>query len=111
MRLDEEAKRLEKQLLGTAPRIKDVATLKTVLHSCLTTFENEVDKLPIDKREEALSLYLDEIRRVTFGYHAAILLQGIRQKFHCNPLRQNIRPFAEQHSRQLGEIAKLYQFL
>jgi hypothetical protein len=111
MRLDEEAQKAETQIVGRARRIRDVATLKRILHESLTTFEKALDALPATDREEAFSLYLDKIRKVTFGFHYAILRRSARNQFGRNPSHKTMQSILASHDKNMQEIARLYRFL
>ena len=111
MHLDEEAQRAEEEIVGRARRIRDVGTLKKVLHESLATFEKALEDLSTADREEALSLYLDRIRKVTFGFHYAILRRKARGRFRRNPSREAIHTIVEQHDKNMREIGRVYRFL
>jgi hypothetical protein len=111
MHLDEEAQKAEAQIVGRARKIKDVATLKRILHESLTTFEKALNALPTTDREEAFSLYLDKIRRVTFGFHYVILRRSARKQFGRNPSHGTMQSILASHGKNMREIAQLYRFL
>lgn len=111
MRLDEEAKQAEESIVGSARRIKDVATLKEILRDSLVTFENALDALSTPEKEEALSLYLDKIRKVTFGFHSVILRRTARKQFVNNPSRGAMHTIVDRHGENMQDIARLYKFL
>jgi hypothetical protein len=111
MRLDQEAQKAEEEILGHARKIKDVAALKRILHECLATFEKALAGLPQADREEALGLYLDKIRRVTFSFHYVTLKRAAYKEFGRKPSREAMRTIVARHEKDVEDISHLYKFL
>ena len=113
MSLDEEAQHLEQTMVGRARKITNVGELRQVLRQSLAAYEKAVDALPREDREEALSLYLDRIRKVTFGFHIAILRLSARRRFRSlrNPTRDLMREHVDQHDDEMHRVARIYRFL
>jgi hypothetical protein len=110
MRLDEEAQKREEGIRG-ARAIQDVSKLREILHGALAGFEESLKALPPQDREAALSLYLDKIRRITFGFHVAVLKETARSEFGKNPTREAIKEIAKVFSEEVGRVSRLYRFL
>jgi hypothetical protein len=111
MRLDQEAQKAEERILEGAIEIDDVATLKRILNECLTAFEKETNALPKPERDEALSLYLDKLRKVTFSFHYTILRRAADKQFYSSPSNEAIEPIVAQHRENFYDLGRLYRFL
>jgi len=113
MSLDDEAKRLEQTMLGRARKITNVGELRQTLRQCLAAYEEAVDSLPREDREEALSLHLDRIRRVTFSFHYALLQRSAKREFRSlrNPTRTAMREHLDRHDAETRRIAETYRFI
>jgi hypothetical protein len=110
MLLDEEAQRTEEGI-RSARKIRDVPALKEILHGALAGFEDSLKALSPQDREAALSLYLDKLRRITFGFHAAVLKRMAKTEFESNPSREAMQDIIKDYDRKMGRIARLYRFL
>lgn len=110
MRLDEEAQKTEEGIRG-ARRIQDVPKLKEILHGALAGFEESLSALSPQDREAALSLYLDKIRRITFGFHVAVAKLTAKNEVGANPTREAMQEVTKDYDNEMGRIARLYRFL
>jgi len=110
MLLEEEARKREEGIQH-AREIEDVSTLKRVLHESLTAFENMLNTLPPSDRQEAFSAYLNKIRKVTFGFHLAVLRQTARREFGKNPTRDVMQSILARSAEKMQDIAHIYRFL
>jgi hypothetical protein len=111
MRLDEEAQKAEERILQHAQRMEDVPTLKRILREGLAGFEQALDALSPQEREAALSLYLDKIRKITFGFHFAIFERSARAEFFRNPTRERMQAILARSAEDMDKIASLYRFI
>jgi hypothetical protein len=111
MRLDEEARKLEDSTLRHAKRIDQPLTLKRIISEALTRFEECLKGLPTEEREEALVLYLDKIRRVTFSFHLAVSEQLAREKFGRSTEPDERKRILKGLSETMRALAALYRFL
>src|ERR1022692_2994769 len=100
MLLEEEARKREEGIRN-APKIRDVTALREVLRESLAAFEKMLNALPSDDREEAFSVYLNKIRKVTFGFHLAVLRQTARNEFGSNPTRQAMQAIIERSAEEI----------
>lgn len=110
MLLDEEAQRTEENI-RSARKIQDVPTLKEILRGAMAGFEESLKALSPQDREAALSLYLDKIRRITFGFHVAVLKGAVRSEFRKSPSREAIQEAVKAFSDEMGRVSRLYRFL
>jgi hypothetical protein len=111
MLLDEEAQSLENRILRHARKIEDVPKLKEILQDALPDFEESLKTLSKEDREAALSLYLDKIRRVTFGFHLAMLQQTARSEFRVDPTHHASRAILNRFDEDMRRVASLYCFV
>jgi hypothetical protein len=111
MRLDEEARKLEDRILRRAGRIDQPLTLKRILREALTSFEQCLKGLPAKEREEALGLYLDKIRRVSFSFHLAVAQKMAREEFGSSTEPAERTRILKGLSEAMQALAALYRFI
>jgi hypothetical protein len=111
MRLDEEAQNTEESIRN-ARRIEEVPALKEILQEALTNFEEALKTLSPDDRERTLGLYLDKIRRITFGFHLAVLKQNAKRDARKgSESSEALRGALEHYGEELQRIGRLYRLL
>ncbi len=109
---NEKAAYLEKKIRQTPrAKVRDARHLKAILAKALAGFEKTLNALSPEKRQVALSLYLEEIREVSFTFHLAFLAMRAKSDASINPTRERLRTRLEQYGRELEETAKLYELL
>lgn len=111
MRLQEEAQETEENMLRHARPIQDVPKLREVLREALGGFEESLKALSLDDREAALSFYLNKVRRITFGFHVAVLKLAARSELGKNPTREALQHIIEDNAEKMERITRLYRFL
>ena len=111
MRLDEQARELEDSILRRAGRIDQPMTLKRVIREALSSFEQCLKGLPAKEREEALALYLDKIRRVTFSFHLAVVHKIAREQFGRSKESVERKRILKDLSDAMHALAALYRFV
>jgi hypothetical protein len=111
MRLDQQARKLEDTILRSAERIDQPMTLKRIIKEALSSFEQCLKGLPAEEREEALALYLDKIRRVTFSFHLAVVHNMAREKFGSSTEPVERKRILKGLSEAMQALAALYRFL
>jgi phage protein U len=113
MRLDEEAQQTEERIRNRPRKIQDVPTLKGILLEAMRGFEESLKALSPEEREAALSLYLDKIRGITYGFHVAVLKRTAKSEFrkNPNPTREAMQEIIRDSAEKMACIARLYRFL
>ncbi len=107
MRLKKEVERIQKHLIGDAPRLEDASALEEMLKVALPALEDTINRYPAKQQEKVWSLYLEEVRRLAFGFHLAIVEDKHRQEF-VKTGNQAIMLHAE---KSVKHIFRLYGFL
>ena len=110
MRLDEEARKAEEKMLQNARRIEHAPTLKRILKEALPNFERALDTMPPQQREEALGLYLERIRRLTFGFHLVIVEQTAREAFVKADDNEDGAAILVDLHEDMQNVSRLYRF-
>jgi hypothetical protein len=111
MRLDEEAQHLEAKTLKHARLIGNSTALKQVLFNALISFEQVLNGLPPQEREDALALYLDKVRRLAFGFDLALVRQSTRDRFVKTQNLNERQQILSKHAEDMQRIGTLYRFL
>lgn len=112
MRLDKEARKIEETILRRARRMEQPQELKAILREALATFEGSLEQLSSEEeKQEALALYLDRIRRVTFSFHMAVFRKTTREAYGRTEnaeVKQHVISVLEEG---MKTIARLYRFI
>ncbi|MDQ2944629.1 MAG: hypothetical protein M3Y27_01565, partial [Acidobacteriota bacterium] len=87
------------------------STLKATLKDALSNFEQALDELAPQEGEEALALYLDKVRRLTFGFHLAVIKRATRGQFGAAVSCDSKRRLLSNHTEEMQRIGKLYRFI
>ena len=92
MQLEEEARKLERQIegataegLGSLSDLPDVKELRPILRNGVDEFEETLAKLPRDQQEAAYILYLQKIRETTCAMHIAVDSLVSKKRLGPNP--------------------------
>jgi hypothetical protein len=106
MDLQHEAQRLQKRVVD-APRLKNPDVLKKVLGRALPELETTINCLPQSQRDEVWAIYLEELRRLAFGFHLALLEDQFRAKY----IETENPALLGESKKCVKDVFRLYQFI
>lgn len=111
MQLAEEAKREEQKMVGNVRTIPDIQTLRETLRESLLIFEEALDALPLEDREDAWCAYLNTIRKTTFGFHLALIRRSAKRDYATNPTLEHLATILGRSAGEIQKIGRIYRFL
>lgn len=111
LELEEEAKKEEEKVVGKVRTIPDLKTLKQIIRGSFAEFEKALDELPSDEREEFWRIYLNKIRKTTFGFHLALIRHNARKAYAENPSPETMGRMLGKSAGQMQRIGRTYRFL
>jgi hypothetical protein len=111
MRLEEEARQEEEKLVGNVRHIPELTMLEETLRQSLPAFEKALCMLPSEEREIARRTYLNKIRKLTFGFHLALVRQKARKDYSGNPTPEEMGTILGRSAAEMQRIGRLYRFI
>jgi hypothetical protein len=109
---NQEEKDLEKKIRRLrVDEVMDSQRLKAILRGGLVAFEELLKELPKTDREVALSLYLQDMRDVSFRFHLAVAKMIIKNRQPQFGNREAMLACLKKSQKDLENVARLYQML
>lgn len=111
MTLDEQAQDLEQRTLKHARQVPCSASLREILKEALESFNKLLNQLPPSEREEALASYLNKVRKVSFGFHLALIKRDASERYLETTDRETQGNILRGQAEEMQRIGRLYRFL
>jgi len=98
-------------MVGNVKHVPDLKALEEIVRKSLNAFEGALSALPSDERDEARRIYLNKIRKLTFGFHLALVRDKARKEYAQNPTPETMGMLIGRSAGEIQRIGRLYRFL